>query len=184
MPALIAPSFIFTGLIFHQVHLAETKGWPLELLAASFTLYAMGSVVMMISTGPAVDRFSAHLLTPVSLTPLALACLVLFATNSPLGAPVFLGLLGLNAGVSHVLKGALWAELYGTAHLGAIRSFDHAVMVFSSGLAPAAMGLLIDGGVSMETIAISSAAWCAGASILAAMATVPAQRKAPGIMSD
>jgi sugar phosphate permease len=184
VPALIAPSFIFTGLIFHQVHLAETKGWPLELLAASFTLYAVGSVVMMIATGSAVDHFSAHRLMPWFLAPLTAACLVLFATNSPLAAPVFLGLLGLNGGVSHVLKGALWAELYGTSHLGAIRSFDHAMMVFSSGVAPAAMGLLIDGGVTIETIAITAAIWCAGASVLAAVAAPAARRDAPGTAPD
>jgi len=180
MPALIAPSFIFTGLIFHQVHLAETKGWPLELLAASFSLFAVGSVVMMIATGPAVDRFTAHRLTPVFLAPLGLACLFLSATASPLAAPLFMALLGLNTGVTFVMKGALWAELYGTAHLGAIRSFDHAVMVFATGVAPAAIGLLIDAGISIEAIALAAALWCAGASALAATAAAPVRRKAPG----
>ncbi len=179
LPALAAPSFIFTGLIFHQVHLADSKGWPLELMAASFTLFAIGSVVTMIATGPVVDRLSASRLTPWFLAPLTVACLVLFATNSPLGAPVFMALLGLNGGVTFVLKGALWAELYGTTHLGAIRSFDQAVMVFSTGLAPAAMGLLIDGGVSMEAIALGSAVWCVGASVLAAFAAPPARQVAP-----
>lgn len=179
LPALAAPSFIFTGLIFHQVHLADSKGWPLELMAASFTLFAIGSVVTMITTGPVVDRLSASRLTPLFLAPLTVGCLVLFATNSPLGAPVFMALLGLNGGVTFVLKGALWAELYGTTHLGAIRSFDQAVMVFSTGLAPAAMGLLIDGGVSMEAIALGSAVWCVGASVLAAFAAPPARQVAP-----
>jgi sugar phosphate permease len=184
MPALIAPSFIFTGLIFHQVHLAETKGWPLELMAGSFSLFAVASVVTMVATGPAVDRFSANRLMPLFLAPLALACLVLFATDSPLAAPLFMALLGLNTGVSFVMKGALWAELYGTAHLGAIRSFDHAVMVFSTGLAPAVMGLLIDGGASMEAIAMASAVWCAGASALAATAAKPAQQVAANVEPD
>lgn len=170
MPALIAPSFIFTGLIFHQVHLADSKGWPLELMAGSFTLFAAAAVVTMVATGPLVDRLSASRFLPLFLAPLALACLVLFVTDSPLGAPLFMALLGLNGGMTSVLKGVLWAELYGTAHLGAIRSFDHAVMVASSGLAPAVMGLLIDGGVAMETIALAAALWCAGASALAAMA--------------
>ncbi len=178
MPALAAPSFIFTGLIFHQVHLAETKGWPMELMAGSFSLFAAASVVTMIAAGPAVDRFSANRLTPLFLAPLALACLLLFATNSPLAAPLFMALLGLNTGISFVLKGALWAELYGTAHLGAIRSFDHAAMVFSTGLAPAAIGLLIDGGVSIEAIALAAAVWCAAASALAA-AAMPARQTVP-----
>ncbi|MBE9553001.1 MAG: MFS transporter, partial [Proteobacteria bacterium] len=184
IPALVAPSFIFTGLIFHQVHLAETKGWPLELMAGSFSLFAVASVVTMVTTGPAVDRFSANRLMPLFLAPLALACLVLFATDSPLAAPLFMALLGLNTGISFVMKGALWAELYGTAHLGAIRSFDQAVMVFSTGLAPAVMGLLIDGGASMEAIAMASAVWCAGASALAAIAAPPARRIAGGAAHD
>jgi sugar phosphate permease len=184
MPALVAPSFIFTGLIFHQVHLAETKGWPLELMAGSFSLFAVASVVTMVATGPAVDHFSANRLMPLFLAPLALACLVLFATDSPLAAPLFMALLGLNTGIAFVMKGALWAELYGAAHLGAIRSFDHAVMVFSTGLAPAVMGLLIDGGASMEAIAIASAVWCAGASVLAAIAAPPARQVAPSVARD
>jgi len=184
MPALVAPSFIFTGLIFHQVHLANSKGWPLELMAGSFTLYAAASVATMIATGPLIDRYSANRLTPLFLAPLALACLALFVTDSPLGAPIFMTFLGLNTGVTFVLKGVLWAELYGTAHLGAIRSFDHAVMVASTGLAPAVMGLLIDGGVSMEAIALASALWCAGASALAAMAAAPAPHGAPGMTPD
>lgn len=178
MPALVAPSFIFTGLIFHQVHLADSKGWPLELMAGSFTLYAAASVATMIATGPLIDRYSANRLTPLFLAPLALACLALFVTDSPLGAPFFMTFLGLNTGVTFVLKGVLWAELYGTAHLGAIRSFDHAVMVASTGLAPAVMGLLIDGGVSMEAIALASALWCAGASVLAAMANTKSRHGA------
>ena len=184
IPALLAPSFIFTGLIFHQVHLAETKDWPLELMAGSFSLFAIASVVTMIATGPVVDRLSASRLLPVFLAPLSLACLLLFATNSQLAAPAFMALLGLNTGVSFVLKGALWAELYGTSHLGAIRSFDQAIMVFSTGLATAAMGLLIDGGISMEAIALSAAIWCVGASILAAFAGRPARQVATGAARD
>lgn len=178
LPALAAPPFIGTGLVFHQVHLADTKGWPLALIAGSFTLYAAGQVIMTIATGPVVDRLTANRLTPWFLAPMVLACLVLFATDSPLAAPVFMALLGINTGVAIVMKGSLWAELYGTAHLGAIRSFDHAVMVFSTGLAPAAMGLLIDGGVSMEAIALAAAIWCVGASTLAATAAKPERRPA------
>ena len=64
----------------------------------------------------------------------------------------------------------MWAELYGVTHLGAIRAFGHAVMVFASGLAPAVMGLLIDWGYAVGTIAIASAVYCAAASALAAAA--------------
>jgi MFS family permease len=170
LPTLFAPAFITTGFIFHQVHVAETKGWSLTLMAASFTMYAAASVVVLIASGPLVDRVSARRLVPVYLLPLALGAVALVASDAPVMAPVFLGLLGVSTGISFVVSGALWAELYGVTHLGAIRAFGHTVMVFSSGLAPAAMGLLIDLGTSVETIAVASAAYCAAASALATTA--------------
>ena len=56
--------------------------------------------------------------------------------------PVYLGWMGFGTGVSSVVLGALWAELYGLRHVGAIRAFGTAIMVFSTGLAPMVMGLL------------------------------------------
>ena len=47
-----------------------------------------------------------------------------------------------------------WAEVYGLGHLGAIRALAASLAVVSSALGPAAMGWLIDGGVSMEVIAL------------------------------
>ncbi len=132
MPALLAPSFIFTGLIFHQIHLAETKGWPLSLLAGAYVVYAITSVITLMVGGVLVDRFTARRLVTLFLAPLALACLVLVITDAAIAAPLFMILLGICSGLTAVLLGALWAELYGTRHLGAIRAFGHAAMVFSS----------------------------------------------------
>ena len=170
LPAVLATPAIFTGLIFHQVHLAESKGWPLALMAGSFSVFAVASVAATLAAGPLVDRLGARRLVPVFLAPLLLSCLALAVSDAPAVAPVFLGLMGFGTGVSFVIGGALWAELYGTTHLGAIRSFTQAVMVFATGFAPAAMGLAIDGGVSVGTIALACAAYCIAASALAAAA--------------
>jgi hypothetical protein len=69
--------------------------------------------------------------------------------------------------------GAIWAELYGTANLGAIRSFSTALMVFSTGLAPAVMGWGFDEGTGVATIALASGGYCVAASVLAALAKPP-----------
>jgi MFS family permease len=167
IPALLAPSFISTGLIFHQVHIAATKGWPMTLMAGSFSLYAVGSVGSVLLAGGLVDRFSARRLVPFFLGPLTLACLALAFNASPMTAPVFFALLGIGAGATTSILGSLWAELYGVAHLGAIRAFAQAAMVFSTGLAPAFMGVLIDAGVGANAIAVGCAVYCLGASALA-----------------
>jgi hypothetical protein len=60
--------------------------------------------------------------------------------------------------------------MYGTLHLGAIKSVTTAAMVFASAIAPVVMGWFIDGGVSMEAMAIASAAYIVIASALAGLA--------------
>jgi MFS family permease len=175
LPALLAHSFISTGLIFHQVHLANAKGWPLSLLAASFSAYAAASVLALMTAGPLVDRFSAVRIMPLFLLPLTLSCTVLVASDAAWTAPVFLALLGISTGLTAVVKGALWAELYGVTNLGAIRAFGQSAMVFSTGLAPAAMGLPIDLGISIASIATASAVYCVAASFLAG--AVPVRRR-------
>lgn len=173
LPVLLAPAFISTGLIFHQVHIAASKGWPLALMAGSFSLFAIASVVMVLIGGALVDRVRAYRLVPVFLAPLALACLVLAASDNPVAAPVFFVFLGLNAGLATAVLGGLWPELYGVTHLGAIRAFAQAATVFSTGLAPAALGVLIDGGLAVETIALGCAAYCVAASAVAWLARLP-----------
>ena len=48
---------------------------------------------------------------------------------------------------------SLWAEIYGVNHLGSIRALTGALMVFSTALATATFGFLIDLGSSIEEIA-------------------------------
>jgi hypothetical protein len=46
----------------------------------------------------------------------------------------------------------MWAELYGTRHLGAIRSVANVVMVFGSALGPVLMGIAFDLDISIGLI--------------------------------
>jgi len=173
MPVLLAPAFISTGFVFHQVHVAAEKGWPMELMAGSFTVYAIALVGGLVVGGPLVDRFSARRLVPFYLTPLALSCVSLAVGFEEWWPPIFLGCMGFGAGLSNVVMGAIWAELYGLAHVGAIRSFGTAFMVFSTGLAPMAMGLAFDENTSVETVAWLAAIYCVAASALSTAARKP-----------
>jgi len=179
LPALLAMPFIGTGLIFHQVHLAETKGWPLSLMAGSFTVFAACSLAALLVAGPLVDRFGARRLLAFALAPVTLGCVALGLSDAPPIATLFMGLLGATTGTSAVLFGALWAELYGVTHLGAIRAFATSAMVFSTGLAPAVMGFFIDRGVAMEAIALACAVYCLLAASLAVTAAA-ARPSRPG----
>ena len=167
LPALMAPAFISTGLIFHQIHIGTEKGWTLEVLAFGLTAFAAGSFVMMLTTGVLVDRLTTRRLMPFSLVPTILACAVLATTDSRLGALVFFSLLGVQSGLMSVIHGAVWAEVYGVIHLGAIRAFATSTMVFASGLAPAIGGALIGWEWTIAAIALLLAAYSLIASGLA-----------------
>ena len=40
MTAFAGPSFVITGIFFHQVHLVDEKGWTLALFASGVAIYA------------------------------------------------------------------------------------------------------------------------------------------------
>ena len=55
---------------------------------------------------------------------------------------------------------ALWAEIYGTAHLGTIRALVTSALVLASALGPGLAGSLIDAGIPLTTQAFFYAAFC------------------------
>ena len=65
-----------------------------------------------------------------------------------------MGLLGITNGLTNVLLSSLWAEIYGVNYLGAIKALTGSLMVFSTALATAVFGSLIDLGYSIENIAV------------------------------
>ena len=65
-----------------------------------------------------------------------------------------MGLMGISNGLTNVLMSSFWAEIYGVNYLGSIKALTGALMVFSTALATAVFGQLIDLGYSIENIAV------------------------------
>jgi MFS family permease len=151
LAGIVTPSFVMTGVFFHQAYLVETKGWTLAWFAGWFPALAITSVLAAVVAGRLVDRFGARRLLPYFLLPMTAGVLVLAVTDSPYAVPAFMILGAGTMGSSHTLLGALWAELFGTRHLGAIRSVAVAAQVFSTALAPGLIGVLLDNGIHLET---------------------------------
>lgn len=170
-PAMMAPPFMFTGLLIHQAHLVEVKGWSLAWLATCFTVYAATSIASSLTMGPLIDRIGAMRIAPHALLPIVVSMLALAFSNHPLVALVFMAGLGLCMGMVFTTFTAIWAELYGVRHLGAIRSLVMAIMVMVSAIAPAIMGWLFDAGVTVEALAGIFAIW-AGAGWLLLLAVL------------
>ncbi len=165
LPGLMATSFIITGVFFHQVHLVEVKGWQLAWFAAGYPVYAAATIVSSLASGWVIDRWSAIRVLPVFLLPMAAGLVVLAETRNPGIALAFFALSGLTAGGAATVVGALWAELYGTAHLGAIKALVTSASVGASALAPGLLGWLIDAGIGIETQLLAMAIYTVAVSI-------------------
>jgi len=157
---VLAPSFIFTGLFFHQIQIATVKGWPIEFWALTFVAFSGASLFGAVLSGIVVDRVGAVRIIPFLLPSLGLGCLILSQSSEIWVAWSYMTLAGVSAGIMSTFAGAFWAEAYGTHHLGSIKALTTALMVFSSALSPVIIGLLIDLHVSINSIALSCAIFC------------------------
>lgn len=147
---VLAPAFIGTTIFFHQVYLTELKGWPLETYALGFTVMSITTVVVTIIAGSLVDRFTSVRLLPSFLLPLAATCFLAAYGEGTWTIFAFMACLGVATGLSSTLLGSLWPELYGAAHLGAIRSIVLSAAVLATAVGPGITGALIDYGVPYE----------------------------------
>ncbi|MDN2567852.1 MFS transporter [Aquibium sp. A9E412] len=161
---VMAPGFIGTTIFFHQVYLVELRGWSLEVFASSFTFMAAMTVIFALVAGQLIDRFSAVAVLPSYLLPLSAACLILAGFEAQWAAFAFMGLLGVSYGFSSTLFGAVWPEIYGIRHLGAVRALTVAIMVFATAMGPGITGFLIDLGVPYPWQIAAMGLYCIAAS--------------------
>ena len=169
LPALMAQPMLFTGFMIHQVNLVNQKGWSLAAWAGLYILYALISSACKLFAGLLVDHYSAVRLVPLVCLPLGLGLLLLGLSSSFSIAIAFMCLMGVSIGVYSTLSSPFYAELYGTQHLGSIKSLTTSTMVLATAVAPVLMGWLIDWGVSMEQMALGGLFYTLVASALAAL---------------
>lgn len=152
LPALLTAPFILTGIFIHQGFILEEKNWSATLMANCFVVYGATHWLSSMMTGVLVDYWRAARLLPFYLLPLAVGIFVTANINGTWTAVLLMGTLGLTIGSSVPIFGALWAEVYGSYRLGAIRSLITASMVLSSSASPALFGYLIDHGISANRL--------------------------------
>ena len=154
LPAVLAPSYIGTGLFFHHLTLAEAKSWSALWVTGNYGVYAISTVLTSLAAGPIIDKFTAAKVLPYYLTPLILALMILIPAQNPLWILPYMVLIGINTGIHFTAVSALWAEIYGTQHLGGIKSTVGAISVFSSALGPVTIGIILDMGYTFDAVCL------------------------------
>ena len=176
VPAILGPSAFITAFFFHQVHFAQIKGWSHLDLVAFFPVYTVISMAAMILSGWALDRIGSARLTPYYQLPMVLGFLICATATEPVAMGAGLFCLALSTGANATLPNAFWAEFYGTAHVGAIKALAAAVMVLGSAIGPGLTGLLIDGGIGLETQYLGVAGFFVLTTLMMALAIPRAAR--------
>jgi MFS family permease len=158
VPAMMFFPAFGTAFWFHQVHFAAIKGWDHLSLVAVFPLGTLAFGVFTLVYGWAIDRFGAARLLPIYLAPLVLAFSLHAIAPSVGWSAIAVILMGVAGGGQSTIPNAVWAEFYGTRHIGAIKSVVAAVMVLGSAIGPGLSGWLIDAGVGFEAQLLGFAA--------------------------
>ena len=153
---MLAMPWIATGVFVYQSFITESKDWGTFVIAQSFMVYSILSVVTLLVTGFLIDKFTSRKLLIYMNIPLMISTLVLIFFNTPVTSFIFLGLIGISNGLANVLGSSTWAEIYGVKYIGSIKALSTALMVFSTAFGTALFGFLIDQGYSIEQIAFVS----------------------------
>ena len=153
---MLAMPWIATGVFVYQSFITESKDWGTFVIAQSFMVYSILSVLTLLISGFLIEKLSIIKLLIFMYIPLFLSCLVLIFFNTRMTSFIFLGLIGISNGLANVLGSSTWAEIYGVKHIGSIKALSTALMVFSTAFGTALFGILIDKGYSIEHIAFVS----------------------------
>ena len=167
IPALQAHSILFTGFIFHQIHLVESKNWSLGLWGILFIVYASIAFLFSLVSGHLIDKYGAAKLVPIGSLPLGLGLLLLSLSSDPMIAVCFMVLLGFSSGFVNTISGPFFSEMYGNKHLASIKSLSTALMVFASSISPFLLGWFFDNGVALERLTFGGFLFVMVASLLA-----------------
>ena len=156
---MLAMPWIATGTFVYQSFILESKNWGPYIIAQSFMVYSIMSVITLFISGFLIDKFTSRKILVYMNFPLLLATILIIYFNNPLTAFIFLGLIGISNGLANVLGSSTWAEIYGVKHIGSIKALTTAFMVLATAFGTAFFGILIDRGFSIEEIALISSVY-------------------------
>lgn len=160
MPGILAPPFIGTCALFHQVHVADVRGYDLVTMTLAFPLYAAVSVVTSLMAGHIIDRWGVTRILPFFLLPITVAIAFLAIPGGVWVWFVVMAGIGLSHGFMVTMTGTLWATLYGTRWIGGVKALFSAATVFATAAGPGITGYIIDAGVDFPGQALYLSAYC------------------------
>lgn len=143
-----------TGLFIYQAQMTTDLGASLSTYALALGGMGLAKLPGTLLGGRWVDRLGPARLARLYLLPFASALIVAIIWGGDLGVWALMVGGGLAVGMQEPIATSLLVKLWGSEHLGRVRATLSASMVFSTGIAPALLGVLIDLGTSFTAILI------------------------------
>ena len=140
---MLAMPWIATGTFVYQSFILGSKNWGPFIIAQSFMVYSIMSVITLFISGFLIDKFTSRKILIYMNIPLLLSTIVIIYFNHPFTAFVFLGLIGISNGLANVLGSSTWAEIYGVKYIGSIKALTTALMVFATAFGTAFLEYLL-----------------------------------------
>ncbi len=142
---ILSPAWV-TGLVIHHVSLFDSLGYAnaASVAAQTWSLAALISAGVALGAGTMVDRFRPGRILILQLSAFIVALGVAMVMTETWMLYVYAGGCGLLMGIGGVFDGAVWTNLFGRQHQGAIRGFVVSVLVVGAALGPVVFGLSYD----------------------------------------
>lgn len=152
LPLLMSLPITMTGLFIYQAQLTRALDSSLTVYALALTGMGVAKLPGALLGGRWVDRLGPVRLARLYLLPYAIAMVIALALGGHFSVWALMVGGGLAMGAQELVASGLLIRLWGAEHLGRVRSALSASMVFSTGIAPAVLGVLLGAGVSFEVI--------------------------------
>lgn len=137
-------AMIVTAIFFNLLSIFDSQGISSSVAAATYTTYAIASLITQIVAGPIADRGPLQYLLMGCMSALAAGVVVLTLATSPWLAHSYAVLLGISTGLISLVGGTMFARYYGRKHLGKLRGSVITAQVASSSMGPFITGIIYD----------------------------------------
>ena len=141
---MAVPGLVITALVFHQFSIFEEHGLSATVAAASFSVFAVGSITVSMLSGFVVDRAGPYRVALAGMAALLVVLLLAQATDSIGMAVLYALATGTAAGTTRIVSGTVWAHRYGRRGLGRVQGSAMMVGVSGAALGPLPLALMRD----------------------------------------
>jgi len=152
MPMLLALPFTLTGIFVYQAQMTEHLDAHTTTYAFALTSMGLIRFPMALLGGHWIDELGVTLIARFYLLPFMIALSGATLLGGNIGIWVLMIGAGLSMSMSSAVADSLLVKLWGQKHLGRVRSLRSAFLVFSTGICPALLGVLLDANVHFQNI--------------------------------